>query len=367
MRNKKIAIIGAGNAGCLTALHYYYWGRNDLDKITIYHDPTVPIEKVGQGTAIKVTELIFNALNIDFIENNPIKATVKHGIMYENWGKRDVFHNFPLQYVGCHYVPHLLSQVVLESNLFEVVEKKINDPEREIDADYIFDCRGKTNRGFKDTSTKLVNPLNSVLVSRKSGKDPNLTYTKCVATPDGWTFVIPNHDSVSYGYLYNNKITKIEDAKNNFSNMFDVTSNLELEFDNYIEKSMWYGKRTILNGNRFSFLEPLEATSTGFYLDLARESWDHIFNEKSKEECNINIQKEMKKIETFVLWHYQAGSKFNTPFWEYAKQLKFYTDKTFDYLLDFSLNNDYIDQWKFPGDYSQWSPYSFNKWSKCFK
>lgn len=366
MRNKKIAIIGAGNAGCLTALHYYYWSRNDLDKITIYHDPTVPIEKVGQGTAIKVTELIFNTLNIDFIENNPIKATIKHGIMYENWGKRNVFHNFPFHYVGCHYVPHLLSNVILNSDLFEVVEKKINDPEKEIDADYIFDCRGKTSRGFKDTSTKLINPLNSVLVSRKPGRDLNLTYTRCVATPDGWTFVIPNHDSVSYGYLYNNKITKIEDAKNNFSNMFDVTPDFEFQFDNYIEKSMWYGKRTILNGNRFSFLEPLEATSTGFYLDLARESWDHIFNGKSKEECNSNIQKEMKKIETFVLWHYQAGSKFNTPFWEYTKQLKFYTDKTFDYLLDFSMNNDHIEQWKFPGDYSQWSPYSFNKWSKVF-
>lgn len=366
MRKKKISIVGAGNAGCITALHYYYWGRNELDKITIYHDPTVPIERTGQGTAIRVAELIFNSLNIDFIENNPIKAIVKHGIMYENWGKRNVFHNFPLNYVGCHYVPNLFSETILNSGLFEVIEKKIIDPEREIDADYIFDCRGKTQRGFKETSKKLINPLNSVLLARNLERDLTLTYTRCVATPNGWTFVIPNYDSVSYGYLFNKSITSSEEANKNFTEMFGVVSDLEISFENYIEESMWYGKRTILNGNRFSFLEPLEATSTGFYLDLARESWDHIFNEKTKEDCNICIQKEMKKIETFVLWHYQEGSKFDSSFWKYAKSLKFNPDPTFKYVEDFATNNDHIEQWKFPGDYSQWTPYSFNKWMKVF-
>ena len=49
----KIAIVGAGNAGCITALHFYKHLRDggDLDKfnITIYHSPDYhPIEKVGK-------------------------------------------------------------------------------------------------------------------------------------------------------------------------------------------------------------------------------------------------------------------------------------------------------------------------------
>lgn len=38
-RKKKISIIGAGNAGCITAMYYYLNAIDDVDKITIYYDP----------------------------------------------------------------------------------------------------------------------------------------------------------------------------------------------------------------------------------------------------------------------------------------------------------------------------------------
>ena len=48
MKKKKIAIIGAGNAGCISALHFYYYA-DDKYEIEIYHSPGEhPIERVGQ-------------------------------------------------------------------------------------------------------------------------------------------------------------------------------------------------------------------------------------------------------------------------------------------------------------------------------
>ena len=48
----KIAIVGAGNAACITALHYSYYDRSKFE-IDIYHNSTeTPIERVGQGTVI---------------------------------------------------------------------------------------------------------------------------------------------------------------------------------------------------------------------------------------------------------------------------------------------------------------------------
>ena len=41
-RKKKISIIGAGNAGCISALHYGYYGRDNFD-VTLYYDSEVPI------------------------------------------------------------------------------------------------------------------------------------------------------------------------------------------------------------------------------------------------------------------------------------------------------------------------------------
>ena len=352
----RIAIVGAGNAGCITALHYHKYLEND-NEIVIYHSPQQhPIERVGQGTTLIPTELIASTLNVNWY-NNPIDATFKTGFMYEGWGKKKdkIFHNFPLNDIGIHYVPQKLSKVVLESGYFNVVEKTITDPEKEIDADVIFDCRGRHNRDKSNYDT-LIDPLNSVLLYKKQGRDPDLIYTRSVATPNGWTFVIPNKDSISYGYLYNNTITSKEDARKDFLDRFDLPEvDGELTFENYMAKNMFAGERTILQGNMYGFLEPLEATSLGFYRIICMQAWDAIFHIKSLDECNSEVRRVMKELENVTLWHYQYGSKYDTPFWEYAKSLPFKPDKRFDMMID---NPESTEM------YGQWEGWNFKNWKE---
>ena len=358
-RKKKIAIVGAGNAACITALLYYYHGKELFDKITIYYDPSFPIERVGQGATLAMPELLFNVFDIDWYNQLEfLKGTRKDGILYENWGKKTekIFHSFPLHRCSIHYSPHLLSKLTLNCGLFDVVEKNIQNPEEEIDADYIFDCRGKHNRN-EDLYEKLINPLNSVILGRDDIPDPNLHYTKCIATPDGWTFAIPNHDSILYGYLFNNTITDKKDAAKNLTDMFGIIPDGNLDFENYIAKNFFDGERTILNGNRGSFLEPLEANSMGFYATVSRCVWNHIVDGANKEVCNQNIRKEMFKIQNFVLWHYQYGSKYNTPFWDYVKTLPFNPDDEFENMVKAIKNNEPSEN-----GYSQWEIRSFKIW-----
>lgn len=360
-RKKKIAIVGAGNAACITAMHYYLHGQDIFDRISIYHDPSYPIERVGQGTTLVIPRLFYRIFGINWYNQiDFVKGTRKDGILYENWGKKTEknFHPFPLGACSIHYIPQLLSKLILNCGLFDIIEKNIQNPEEEIDADYIFDCRGRHNRN-EDLYEKLINPLNSVILGRDDTPDPKLHYTRCIATPDGWTFAIPNHDSISYGYIFNNTITDKKDAAKNLIDMFGIIPDGHLDFKNYIAKSFFEGERTILNGNRGSFLEPLEATSVGFYLDVAKHAWDHIVDGVSKEVCNQNIRKEMFRIQNFVLWHYQYGSKYNTPFWDYAKSLQFSPDKEF---YDF-LNEAKEDKMQYKNkEYSQWGMPSFKNW-----
>lgn len=368
-RKKKLSIVGAGNAGCITAMECYLTGGDYFDDITIYYDPSSPMEKVGQGSTLSVSFLINDFFYLDFFSHNKIKSTRKEGILYENWGKKTekIYHLFPQCHTSIHYVPDMLSKSILESGCFKVIEKSVKDLENEIDSDFIFDCRGRFDRdlNFYDP---LINPLNSVILARKEEIDPNLLYTKCIATPNGWTFVIPNVDSTSYGYLFNDTITSKEDAYNNFIETFDVVPTDCFKFDNYIAKNCFLGERTILNGNRLSFLEPLEATSTAFYLESCSIALKHIIYGIDKKICNDNIRKEMFRIQNFVLWHYQFGSKYNTPFWEYAKSLYFDMDEEFKTILDFSINNSYSEiltktarGYDVPR-YSQWPPLSFKSW-----
>ena len=371
MKKKKIAIIGAGNAGCISALHYYFFGR-DKYEIEIYHSPEKhPIERVGQGTTIPPAALISSVFSSNWY-NNEIGSTFKSGILYEGWGKAmdEFFHSFPMTNMAMHYVPQKLSDLVLTCGLFKVKEQTINDPEKEIDSDWIIDCRGRHNRD-KDNYEPLINPLNSCLLYRKEGRDSNLIYTRTVATPNGWTFVVPNSDSVSYGYLYNNTITSKEDATEDFLERFELPEiDGDLTFENYIAKNVCVGERTFLNGNRCGFLEPLEATATGFYQTVCKGIWDYMDGTITKQDVNKYVRDEMFRLETFIMWHYQFGSKYNSPFWDYVKTLPFRPDARFNQTLELSKDMTHLEmeqKWQYDTNlsedyYGQWTYPSFRCW-----
>ena len=370
MEKKRIAVIGAGNAGCITALHFYYYGK-DKYEIVLYHNPKeFAIERVGQGCNVHTTQLITHTIESNWYDRNYIDATFKKGILYEGWGKKQdkIFHSFPMSAMSMHYVPQKLSDTILKSGLFEVVERTIDDPEKDIDADFIFDCRGRHNRD-KDNYEPLINPLNSCLLYKKDGKDVGLDLTRTVATPNGWTFVIPNFDSVSYGYLYNDTITSTQAARHDFIERFNLPddSTTNISFENYVAKNLFVGERTILNGNRYSFLEPLEATSTGLYQSVCRYVWDYIEGNMTKTKSEYYIKRVVKQIETFILWHYQFGSKYDTPFWKYAKSLPFEPDSYFNEFIEKSKLESYFELESKPRcdeDYygEQWTYSTFRYW-----
>ena len=55
----KISIVGGGNAGCITALHYAFYTQ-DIDnlEIELIYNPDIPPEPVGQGTLLDVPKLL---------------------------------------------------------------------------------------------------------------------------------------------------------------------------------------------------------------------------------------------------------------------------------------------------------------------
>ena len=376
----KITILGRGNAGCLTALYYSYYTRNQKDiHIELIHDPDIPPEKVGQATVLEPPGLLWKALGINWYDN-PIDATPKLGILYENWGKKNhkFFHPFPLNDITLHYTPSKLQDVILESEYFNVEEKHINDY-NQIDSDFIFDCRGRhTNK--QDDYYNLINPVNSVLLGESNSKECDINWTRAVATPDGWTFVIPKTtQNTSYGYLYNDKITSIEEASANFEKLFDfskgeIEKKTSLKFNNYIAKRPIIDDRIILGGNRLFFLEPLEATAIQAYLFWAQRTFWWIIDKRSNPNfATQELYKYTTQLQNFILWHYVFGSKYNTPFWRYAQEFTINDDefhKIVFAIKKFSLIDiidDRIDIGVSPHGYGQWMPWSFKNWYEGMK
>ena len=373
----KITILGKGIAGCLTALHFGYHARLIKNiSVELIYDPNIPPEKVGQATLLQPPQLLWSALGLNWYDN-PIKATPKFGILYENWGKKNdkIFHPFSFHGVGLHYNPAKLRETILKSKYFKTQEKHI-DNYNQIDSDFIFDCRGRHITNWKDYKM-LINPLNAVLLGEGKSKECDINWTRAVATPDGWTFVIPNTTkTTSYGYLYNDKITPIKKAAANFKKLFNLAKQGiyldekvdNFKFKNYVAKEPIIDNRIILGGNRLFFLEPLESTAVESYLTWARFIWEWIINQRTTPDLlTSKLHTYVNQTQNFIMWHYMYGSKYKTPFWKNAKKLKI-KDPIFDRILTEAKRSSMIEllDTKKPGFnatlYGQWAMWNFKCW-----
>ena len=275
----KITVVGAGNAGCLSALHLGWFTRRfENVEIELVYDPSIPPEPVGQATILDPPRLLYSATPWNWY-NNKLHATIKTGVLYEGWGKKNekVFHQFPADRVAIHLCPSTMQEYILKSEFFTTKEQGVSNIEG-IDSDYIIDCRGRPTdfAGYG----QLLNPINACIVGEPNW-EVNDPWTRSVATPDGWTFVIPAKKEApahknSIGYLYNSSITGKEEATENFKGLFDVNVSRYLTFNNYIAKEPVIDDRIFLNGNRLFFLEPLEATALQTYLYMVRLITDAI-------------------------------------------------------------------------------------------
>jgi hypothetical protein len=367
----KIAVVGAGNAGSFTALHWSWYARHAGVEVELIYNPDTPPERVGQATLLDPPRLLWAATGFNWYQNK-IHATFKSGILYEGWGKAndEVFHPFPADRMAMHYCPWEMQNSILNSGHFKVTEGEV-DP-KDVDADYVFDCRGKP-KDFTDYD-ELTNPINAAILAKPNWNVAEAFWSRHVATPDGWTFVIPTHESSpSYdycvGYCYNSNITSKEDAEKNFLSMFDVEITKHVTFNNYVAKNPIIDNRIFLNGNRLFFLEPMESSSTQTYLQWSRGVFDLIMNKNTSfQECEWDVKRYIEQTKNFVLWHYQFGSKYDTPFWNYAKTLSF-EDNEFDAYLEHAkkCNQYQVIPDSYGGNtidtlYSQWPVYSFKCW-----
>lgn len=363
----KITILGRGNAGCISALHFYNYTKLLSKKVNIelIYDSKIDPVPVGQATLLDLPFFLWESTDWKNLTN--FNFTQKRGIMYENWGKKNKhwYHEFPLSTYGIHFNPKEFQDYVINNLKINFKEKDENIISYdEIDSDYIIDCRGMP--GDMNKYDSLVNPLNCSLLSSLP-IDNDVFWTRTIATPDGWCFYIPLKDRVSVGYNFNKNITSEKEAEKNFKNLMKVDKiNKVFNFKQYVAKNAIIDNRVFLNGNKLFFLEPLEATAMNTYHMWCRFIWDSIIEKKvSLEDSEKKIKDYINKIQNFILWHYSYGSIYKTKFWSYSKKLyKNNKNEEMEKIIketrthnQFYLKNNH-NLYK----YAQWSGWNFKNW-----
>lgn len=324
---KKIAIIGAGTAGCVSALHFLddkNWinAMQLPDKTSVeidwYHDPNIKPQPVGEGSTLRFSSLLHSKLGLTWDDLDKIDGTAKNGIMYHNWGNKDFLHYFELSSSALHFNASKFQQYTKDrlNPIVNIIEANVTNDQ--VDADYVIDCSGRPKTITDDFHVPEYIPVNAAHVTQCYWDTPRFFHTKTVARPYGWVFMVPLVNRCSVGYLYNHNINSLAEVQEDVQEIFqqwDLTPSTDtnsFHYDNYYKKTPVDG-RVVYNGNSCFFLEPMEATSIDSTIQILHKAMH------TPQTANEDIMRWFRECEYVIMIHYAAGSKWKNSFWEFAQ------------------------------------------------
>ncbi|MYF09239.1 MAG: tryptophan 7-halogenase, partial [Rhodospirillaceae bacterium] len=319
-------------------------------------DSRIPIIGVGEGSWPSLVQELHELTDLPHeAVQQRLKGTRKYGVAFEGWGRRDrdFTHYFTPQQVSYayHLSADLLADLLHESTRARHIDAKVHRitrvdggaqvefegraPER---YDLVFDARGFPKEldpdehidiSFIPTNTAVIRRCPAI-VEEKNGPVLQHTYTRAVARPHGWIFVIPLTVHTSYGYIFNRDVSSLEEVEADFDAFLDTDGVTEFEqravipFPNFVHRRIYDGAVARI-GNAAAFMEPLEATaivSAQLQIRMVllirfNRPGEHL--ERDAPVVNRFLVNTMLRYGLFVGWHYSAGSRYDSEFWRYAR------------------------------------------------
>ncbi|MCO4799583.1 MAG: tryptophan 7-halogenase [Colwelliaceae bacterium] len=202
-----------------------------------------------------------------------------------------------------------------------------------IEGDLFIDCSGfrgllieqTLNSGYDDWSQYL--PCDRAIAVATEKLDEITPYTKATAKSAGWQWRIPLQSRTGNGHVYCSKFMSDEEALNNLKadlNSEPISEPNFLRFKAGIRKNPW-NKNVVSLGLASGFLEPLESTSIHLIQTaiarLMTNFPDKLFNQHDINYYNERTRLEYEQVRDFLILHYKATSRNDSPFWHYCRTM----------------------------------------------
>ena len=354
---EKVAVIGRGTAGALAAANVTHFLKDKCELHHIY-DSRIPIIGVGEGSwPALVDELQRLTKRPQETVQQQLNGTRKYGVAFEGWGARnpDFIHYFMPKHASFayHLSADLMGEILDDSTQATHVDSNVTSI-RKSDCgaivemedgtsetyDLVFDARGFPKElnddehihiSFIPTNTAVIRRCPSIFNSKSEGPVLQHTYTRAVARPHGWIFIIPLTIHTSYGYIFNGEFSSLEDVESDFDEFLESEQVPEFEkravlrFPNYVNRQIYNGS-IVRVGNAAAFMEPLEATAiVSAQLQIGMALHMRINRPMESLEGDLPVVNRflinnMLCYGLFVGWHYCQGSEYDSDFWRYARE-----------------------------------------------
>lgn len=203
-----------------------------------------------------------------------------------------------------------------------------------IDGELFLDCSGfrgllieqTLKTGYQDWSHWLICNSAQAIGCHSGGE---LTpYSRATAQEAGWQWRIPLQHRIGNGYVYSNEHISDEKATETLLSNLDgepLGEPNQLRFLTGKRNKVW-NKNCVAVGLSSGFLEPLESTSIYLIQDALTHLIEHFptrhFEPGKTDEFNRVMDREYERIRDFLILHYHATSRDDSPFWNYVRSME---------------------------------------------
>ncbi|MES1199134.1 MAG: tryptophan halogenase family protein [Pseudomonadota bacterium] len=203
-----------------------------------------------------------------------------------------------------------------------------------VEGDLFIDCTGfrgllieqTLKTGYEDWRHWLRTDSALAVQTASTGDIP--PYTRAIARQAGWQWRIPLQNRVGNGLVYCSEFLSEDEARATLKSNLDSAPLFEPRLIRYItgrRKKVW-DKNCVALGLASGFLEPLESTSIHLIMiGVARLIQLFPFsgaNPALIEEYNRASRSELEKIRDFIILHYKATERDDTPFWRTCRDME---------------------------------------------
>lgn len=202
-----------------------------------------------------------------------------------------------------------------------------------IEGDLFVDCSGMRalligdalNVDYESWSHWL--PCDRAVAMQSEASGPLLPYTRATADDAGWRWRIPLQHRVGNGHVYASDFMDDTRATDSLITNLDgkpLTDPKPLRFATGKRTTMWQNN-CIAIGLSGGFLEPLESTSI-YLIQIAITRLVELFPaddnaDVERREYNRILDNEFDRVRDFLILHYHATERDDSPFWDYVRTM----------------------------------------------
>jgi len=213
------------------------------------------------------------------------------------------------------------------------IESVVLESGETVEGDLFIDCSGfrglligeALGTGYEDWREWL--PCNRAVAVPCDTVEKSTPYTRATALESGWAWRIPLQHRVGNGYVYSSDHITDEAAAERVVGQLEGPARADprfLRFTTGRRHRQWVGNCVAI-GLSSGFLEPLESTSIHL-IQVAITNLIELFPERSFDpadaaEFNRVMDIEYERIRDFLVLHYKATERDDTPFWNHCRTM----------------------------------------------